>query len=36
VIDRSDLRWYGDAIIYRMHVKFVFDANNGGIGDSPA
>jgi hypothetical protein len=33
MIDRNDLRWYGDAIIYRPHVKFVFDANDGGTGD---
>jgi len=33
MIDRNDLRWYGDAIIYRPHVKFVSDANNGGTGD---
>ena len=34
MIDRNDLRWYRDAIIYRLHVKSFFDANNGGIGDS--
>ena len=30
---RNDLRWYRDAIIYQLHVKSFFDANNDGIGD---
>ncbi len=25
--------WYKDAIIYQLHVKSFFDANNDGIGD---
>ncbi len=25
--------WYKDAIIYQVHVKSFFDANNDGIGD---
>jgi maltose alpha-D-glucosyltransferase/alpha-amylase len=29
----SDPLWYKDAIIYQMHVKAFFDANNDGIGD---
>ena len=33
MIDRNDLRWYRDAIIYQLHVKSFFDANNDGIGD---
>ena len=40
---RHDLRpalsentlWYKDAIIYQLHVKSFFDANNDGIGDFP-
>ena len=28
-----DPLWYKDAIIYQMHVKAFFDANNDGIGD---
>jgi maltose alpha-D-glucosyltransferase / alpha-amylase len=31
--DRSDPLWYKDAIIYQLHVKAFFDANNDGIGD---
>ncbi|MDE2166889.1 MAG: maltose alpha-D-glucosyltransferase [Alphaproteobacteria bacterium] len=27
--------WYKDAIIYELHVKAFFDANNDGIGDLP-
>ena len=27
--------WYKDAIIYQLHVKSFFDANNDGIGDFP-
>src|SRR5579875_663440 len=33
MIDRTDLHWYRDAIIYQLHVKSFFDANNDGIGD---
>ncbi|MCW2237332.1 maltose alpha-D-glucosyltransferase [Azospirillum canadense] len=32
-IDRSDSLWYKDAIIYQLHVKAYFDADNDGIGD---
>jgi len=27
--------WYKDAVIYQLHVKSFFDANNDGIGDFP-
>src|SRR5690348_3028208 len=27
--------WYKDAIIYELHIKAFFDANNDGIGDLP-
>lgn len=27
--------WYKDAVIYQVHVKSFFDANNDGIGDFP-
>jgi maltose alpha-D-glucosyltransferase/alpha-amylase len=30
-----DVLWYKDAIIYQLHVKSFFDANNDGIGDFP-
>ncbi|PNG27930.1 maltose alpha-D-glucosyltransferase [Methylocella silvestris] len=33
MIDRSDVHWYRDAIIYQLHVKSFFDCNNDGIGD---
>ncbi len=33
MIDRSDLLWYKDAVIYQLHIKAFFDANNDGIGD---
>jgi maltose alpha-D-glucosyltransferase/alpha-amylase len=33
MIDRSDAQWYRDAIIYQLHVKSFFDANEDGIGD---
>jgi pullulanase/glycogen debranching enzyme len=33
IIDRSQIDWYKDAIIYQMHVKAFFDSNNDGIGD---
>ena len=29
----DDLLWYKDAVIYQLHVKSYFDANNDGIGD---
>ena len=29
----SDPTWYKDAVIYQLHVKSFFDANNDGIGD---
>ena len=29
----SDPLWYKDAIIYEVHVRTFFDANNDGIGD---
>ena len=29
----SDPLWYKDAIIYQIHIKSFFDANNDGIGD---
>ena len=31
----DDPLWYKDAIIYQLHVKSFFDANNDGIGDFP-
>ena len=33
MIDRSDLLWYKDAVIYQLHIKAFFDGNNDGIGD---
>ena len=33
MIDRSDPQWYRDAVIYQLHVKSFFDANDDGIGD---
>ena len=33
MIDRTDTQWYRDAVIYQLHVKSFFDANNDGIGD---
>jgi len=33
MIDRSTPDWYKDAVIYQLHVKAFFDANNDGIGD---
>src|SRR5215470_10085558 len=32
---KDDPLWYKDAIIYQVHVKSFFDANNDGIGDFP-
>ncbi|HEX4024075.1 MAG TPA: maltose alpha-D-glucosyltransferase [Steroidobacteraceae bacterium] len=31
----DDPLWYKDAVIYELHVKSFFDANNDGIGDFP-
>ncbi|TCT05537.1 maltose alpha-D-glucosyltransferase [Aquabacter spiritensis] len=31
----DDPFWYKDAVIYQLHVKSFFDANNDGIGDFP-
>lgn len=31
----NDPSWYKDAVIYQVHVKSFFDANNDGIGDFP-
>ena len=33
MIDRSDTQWYQDAIVYQLHVKSFFDANDDGVGD---
>ena len=33
MIDRSDIHWYRDALIYQVHVKSFFDSNDDGIGD---
>ena len=33
MIDRRETQWYRDAVIYQLHVKSFFDANNDGIGD---
>jgi maltose alpha-D-glucosyltransferase/alpha-amylase len=32
-IDRSDPLWFKDAVIYQLHVKSFFDADDDGIGD---
>ncbi len=32
---KSDPFWYKDAVIYQLHVKAFFDANDDGIGDFP-
>ena len=29
----EDPSWYKDAIIYQLHLKSFFDANNDGVGD---
>ncbi|HTI88205.1 MAG TPA: maltose alpha-D-glucosyltransferase [Alphaproteobacteria bacterium] len=34
-IDRGDLLWFKDAVIYQAHVKALFDCNNDGVGDFP-
>jgi maltose alpha-D-glucosyltransferase / alpha-amylase len=33
MIDRNQADWYKDAIVYQLHIKAFFDANNDGIGD---
>ena len=33
VIDRSDVGWFKDAVIYQLHIKAFMDANGDGIGD---
>ena len=33
LIDRGDVQWYRDAVIYQLHVKAFQDGNNDGIGD---
>jgi len=33
VSNAEDPYWYKDAVIYQLHVKSFFDANNDGIGD---
>ena len=33
MMDRLDTQWYRDAVIYQLHVKSFFDANNDGMGD---
>ncbi|HVT35591.1 MAG TPA: alpha-amylase family glycosyl hydrolase, partial [Nevskiaceae bacterium] len=30
---RQDTHWYKDAVIYQLHVKSFYDANNDGVGD---
>lgn len=30
---KNDPQWYKDAVIYQLHVKSFFDANNDGVGD---
>ena len=35
IADQQAQFWYKDAIIYQLHVKSFFDANNDGIGDFP-
>ncbi|MGH8497074.1 MAG: maltose alpha-D-glucosyltransferase [Gammaproteobacteria bacterium] len=32
-IDRSDALWFKDAIVYQLHVKAFYDADNDGSGD---
>ncbi|NGX15635.1 maltose alpha-D-glucosyltransferase [Wenzhouxiangella sp. XN24] len=33
MIDRTIPDWYKDAVIYQLHIKAFFDADNDGIGD---
>lgn len=32
-VPRNEPLWYKDAVIYQLHVKSFFDANNDGVGD---
>jgi maltose alpha-D-glucosyltransferase/alpha-amylase len=32
-MDRSDPLWFKDAVIYQLHVKAFYDANDDGVGD---
>ncbi|WP_424813447.1 maltose alpha-D-glucosyltransferase [Roseococcus sp. YIM B11640] len=31
----NDPQWYKDAVVYQLHIKSFFDANNDGVGDIP-
>ena len=31
----NDPQWYKDAVIYQLHIKSFYDANNDGVGDIP-
>jgi maltose alpha-D-glucosyltransferase / alpha-amylase len=31
--ERTQADWYKDAVIYQLHIKAFFDANNDGVGD---
>ena len=33
--ERTQADWYKDAVIYQLHIKAFFDANNDGVGDFP-
>ncbi len=33
--NRDDPEWYKDAVVYQLHIKSFFDANNDGVGDFP-
>ncbi|GAA5234150.1 maltose alpha-D-glucosyltransferase [Verticiella sediminum] len=33
--NRDDPLWYKDAVVYQLHIKSFFDANNDGVGDFP-
>jgi len=33
MIDRNDRFWYKNAVIYELHIKAFFDADNDGVGD---
>ncbi|MGH6735870.1 MAG: maltose alpha-D-glucosyltransferase [Methyloceanibacter sp.] len=33
MIDRNDRLWYKNAVIYELHIKAFYDADNDGIGD---
>jgi maltose alpha-D-glucosyltransferase / alpha-amylase len=32
-IDRTDLDWYKDAVIYQLHIKAFYDKSGDGVGD---